>query len=131
MIGFHPRECSKSQLSLLAALVFAQRWGLWVRVGEKELEGKDQSLPSGTSQSALMSQHSMQRKTVTVMDNALLFIQMQCVYIFINFSLKAQQKKKKLECGIRKMLYQNLLLIGVFFAPIALIFHSVHLPSVY
>lgn len=70
MIGFHPRECSKSQLSLLAALVFAQCWGLWVRVGEKEPEGKGQSLPSGTSQSALVSQHSMQRKTV--MDDALL-----------------------------------------------------------
>lgn len=72
MIGFHPRECSKSQLSLLAALVFAQCWRLWVWVGEKEPEGKDQSLPSGTPQSALMSQHSMQGKTVTVMDDALL-----------------------------------------------------------
>ena len=61
------------------------------------------------------------------MNNALLFIQMELVYIFINYSLKDQQEKK-LECRTRKMLYQNLLLIAVFFTPIALIFSSIHLP---
>ena len=66
-----------------------------------------------------------------LMKNALLlFIQMECVYIFTNYSLKDQQEKK-LECGTRKMLYQNLLLTGVFFTPIALIFSSIHFPSVY